>query len=145
MDSIHRGRRGKLISGTASAGKSDPSGFNEKSPNGNFKSGSASNPQSSGSLVQGVRSSLSCIRAICKSHILTFFPSDEFCQRCVLGCEVFFFFFIPFANLIPRSKSSFSVSDFHKLGCLVCSYEAVGALLCPVLLLAMSEVFTCLQ
>lgn len=48
----HRGRRGRLISGTASVGKRDPSasGFNEKGPSGNLKSGSASNPQSSGSL-----------------------------------------------------------------------------------------------
>lgn len=48
----HRGRRGKLISATAPVGKQDPpaSGFNEKGPDGNLKSGSASNPQSSGSL-----------------------------------------------------------------------------------------------
>lgn len=106
---VQRERRGKLISGTASVGKQDPSasGFNEKGPNGNLKSGSASNPQSSGSLERGVRSIPSLIRAVCEIHIPILFSNHKFCQRCVLGCEIFFFFFIPFANLIPRSKSSF--------------------------------------
>lgn len=109
MASTERERRGKLISGTASVGKQDPSasGFNEKGPNGNLKSGSASNPQSSGSLERGVRSIPSLIRAVCEIHIPILFSNHKFCQRCVLRCEIFFFFFIPFANLIPRSKSSF--------------------------------------
>lgn len=72
------------------------------------------------------------------------FSSHEFCQRLVLDYEVFFFFFIPFTNLIPRPKSIFSVSAFHK-HCIVCGYETVTASLCPVLHVELLEMFTWLQ
>lgn len=140
----HRGRRGKLVSGTASVSKQDfsASGFNEKVPNGNLESGSASNPQSSGSLEQGLWSIPSLIRAACKIHIPIRFSSHKFCQRCVLGCEIFFLFFIPFANLIPRSKSSFPSQTSRSWDAFACSW---GALLCPVWCGGGLERFTCLQ
>lgn len=119
-----------MVSGTASVGKQDPSasGFNEKGPNGNLKSGPASNPQSSGSLERGVRSVPSLIRAVCKIHVPILFSNHKSCQRCMLGHEIHFFFFIPFANLIPRSKSSFPSQTSRSWDALV----AVGKLCCAL-------------